>query len=624
MKARRSRFTEPKALELTEQAVALLRRSPFSAWAAYYLGTLPFLLGLLYFWGDMSRDAAASQRLVEWPMILGFLFVWMKCWQTVWTGQLMEQLELGEPAPWTWLRVRRMVAAQSALQPAGLFLVPLALLLAVPFAWVYAFYENVTILGDGREGRLREVWRRAWRQSGLWPVQNHWLIWMVSPYLLVLVAAQFLAIVPWLQAIAPAWSLGVVWLAVSLLSLLMLALCPLAIAVALNLAAALILLPELLRMLFGIETQFTRGAWGMMNSTWLAVTCALTCLVLDPLVKAAYVLRCFHGESRHSGLDLYSALKALRLQRTAPLVLLFLTFALELRAGMEDRPPQPDRSANHLSQAQADVAAVGKETEAASTGRLSPPNAGDLPATRHIPPEQLDRSIEQVLAGREYRWRLPRQMQQAKAQESWLEGSLRNLTERMRQWMRAFRKWLDELSRPFQPKPSGAPSKSGWLGSLRPLMLGGVFVLLVALGFLLWRRWRGRRTEVEVASVALASVPDLRQENVAASQLPEEGWLALAGELIGKGEPRLALRALYFASLANLEQRQLLTIARYKSNLDYLRELGRRAHAHPGLQAVFGENVTLFERVWYGFHEADQERLAGFRANVERIRTLGR
>ena len=70
MKARRSRFTEPKALELTEQAVALLRRSPFSAWAAYYLGTLPFLLGLLYFWGDMSRDAAASQRLLEWPIIL--------------------------------------------------------------------------------------------------------------------------------------------------------------------------------------------------------------------------------------------------------------------------------------------------------------------------------------------------------------------------------------------------------------------------------------------------------------------------------------------------------------------------------------------------------------------------
>ena len=45
MKARRSRFTEPKALELTEQAVALLRRSPFSAWAAYYLELCPFCWG---------------------------------------------------------------------------------------------------------------------------------------------------------------------------------------------------------------------------------------------------------------------------------------------------------------------------------------------------------------------------------------------------------------------------------------------------------------------------------------------------------------------------------------------------------------------------------------------------
>ncbi|MCI0421976.1 MAG: hypothetical protein L0387_35470 [Acidobacteria bacterium] len=610
MKAKRGRTSEPEALELIEQAIHLLRQSPFSAWAAYYLGSLPFLLGLLYFWGDMSRDAAASQRLAEWPIVLSGLFVWMKCWQTVCTCQLMEQLQQNESEEWTWSRICRMVAAQSAIQPGALFLLPVALLLTVPFGWVYAFYENVSILGDGREDRLRQVWRRAWRQAGLWPMQNHWLIWLVSPYLLVLVAALLLVIVPWFQAQAPSWSLGMVWLAVSLLSLLMLALCPLSVAVALNLGAALILVPELMRMLLGIETQFTRSAWGMLNSTWMAMTCALTYLALDPLVKAVYVLRCCYGESRHSALDLRSELKGLRLRRIVPLVIIFMTIALSSPAVAQERPARPGNTATN------------SPTTPAS--RPLATNAADSLLAQSITPEQLDQSIEQVLAGREYRWRLPRE-QQPRAQESWLAGSFRNLTLKVRNWMRAFREWFDRLFRPLQPEPSGGPSKSSWLGSLQPLLLGCIFVLLLALAFLFWQRWRERRRKlVEAVGEAVASVPDLTQENVAANQLPEEGWLAIAGEFISQGEPRLALRALYFAGLANLEHCHLLTIARHKSNLDYLRELGRRAHAHPGLQPIFRENVAAFERVWYGFHEASLETVTLFRANLERIRALAR
>jgi len=609
MKVRRVRTSEPEALELIEQAIHLVRQSPFSAWAAYYLGSLPFLLGLLYFWGDMSRDAAASQRLAEWPVVLSGLFVWMKCWQTVCTCQLMGQLQQKDSGEWRWSRICRMVAAQSAIQPGALFLLPVALLLTVPFGWLYAFYENISVLGDGREHQLRQVWRRAWRQARLWPMQNHWLIWLASPYLLVLVAALLLVIVPWFQAQAPSWSLGVVWLAVSLLSLLMLALCPLSVAVALNLGAALILVPELTRMLLGIETQFTRSTWGMMNSTWMAMTCALTYLALDPLVKAVYVLRCFYGESRHSALDLRSELKGLRLRRTVPLVIMFMTIALSSSAVAQERPARSGNTA---------------PSSPTIPSRPLPTSAADLLLAQSITPGQLDQSIEQVLAGRAYRWRLPRE-QQPRAQESWLVGSFRNLTQQVRNWMRAFREWFDRLFRPHQPHPSGGPSKSSWLGSLQPLLLGCIFVLLLALAFLFWQRWReGRRKVVEAMGEAVASVPDLAQENVTANQLPEEGWLALAGEFIGQGEARLALRALYFASLANLEHRQLLTIARHKSNLDYLRELGRRAHAHPGLQTIFGENVAAFERVWYGFHQASLETVTLFRANLERIRALAR
>ena len=48
--ARRTKHSDaPGALALLEQAVHLLRRSGGSALAAYYLGSLPFVLALLYF-----------------------------------------------------------------------------------------------------------------------------------------------------------------------------------------------------------------------------------------------------------------------------------------------------------------------------------------------------------------------------------------------------------------------------------------------------------------------------------------------------------------------------------------------------------------------------------------------
>ena len=118
----------------------------------------------------------------------------------------------------------------------------------------------------------------------------------------------------------------------------------------------------------------------------------------------------------------------------------------------------------------------------------------------------------------------------------------------------------------------------------------------------------------------MASVPDIADENVIASQLPEDDWLRLARELMGRGELRLALRALYLAGLAHLAQREMIRVAKFKSNRDYEQELRRRARALPELQAAFAENVGIFDRVWYGLHEVTQEALQRFQINLEKIK----
>ena len=116
------------------------------------------------------------------------------------------------------------------------------------------------------------------------------------------------------------------------------------------------------------------------------------------------------------------------------------------------------------------------------------------------------------------------------------------------------------------------------------------------------------------------ATPDLTDENVAANELPEDGWLKLARELMEKGDLRLALRALYLASLAHLAQREFVNIAKFKSNREYELELRRRARTLPELQNAFGQNVTIFDRIWYGMHEVNQESLQNFQSNMERIR----
>ena len=104
--------------------------------------------------------------------------------------------------------------------------------------------------------------------------------------------------------------------------------------------------------------------------------------------------------------------------------------------------------------------------------------------------------------------------------------------------------------------------------------------------------------------------------------VPEEQWLALARQWMEKGDARMALRAWFLACLALLGGRDLLSISRYKSNLDYRRELARRARSIPGLDREFAASVNSFETAWYGLTPSSASDGESFAAGFERIRGL--
>ncbi len=73
--------------------------------------------------------------------------------------------------------------------------------------------------------------------------------------------------------------------------------------------------PYLVKTFFGIESFFTRsGPSALLNTTFFAVSLAVSYLCINPISKAVYVLRCFYGDSIRSGIDLKADLQRFREQ----------------------------------------------------------------------------------------------------------------------------------------------------------------------------------------------------------------------------------------------------------------------------------------------------------------------
>ena len=506
-------MTERGPIDLIEQATRLFRSAGFATVGLYYIGALPFVLGFLFFWTEMSHDAFAYQSILPGSCAVALLYLWMNVWQAIYAVELRNRLGDRSEARWTARRILRLAIQQSAVQPTSLVVIPIGALLVLPFAWIYGFYQNFTVLADIKQSRAYAL---------LWTRQS-WLVLGIQTAFAIFVAA--------------------------------------------NIAIAIFAVPRLLQMLLGIETVFTRSGGRLLSSTFFAVCLSLTYLCVDPIMKAIYVLRCFYAESVHSGADLRSTLSVAAVLVVAILVPISGAFA------------QPQISA-----------------------------------------PELDRAIDQVIHQRQYTWRLPRQhAPEAESQKNifvrFTEGTWRAIRRGFRRLIKWIGEWLDELFRRREGEGGRSPA-----GALRVGMYFLLAAMAVGLGFLLIRALRQRTASQAAVAVAVAAPLDLSAENLVADQLPEEGWRGLAKDWIARNDFRMALRALYLASLAYLGERQLIRIHRGKSNRDYHRELDRRARSTPELAAVFGQNLAVFESSWYGRKEVGPDAIDAFVANLDRMK----
>ena len=606
MRSRKKQQPGKGALDIIEEVIHVLRRAPFRVVASYYVGTLPFVLGLLFFWADMSKSAYARAHLAQGAFVLALLFVWMKTWQAVYAGQVMAGVR-DEPGPrWTWRRLLRLAARQTIVQPFGLLLLPLALVVVVPFGWMYALYQNLTVLDDGESTEVRELTRRAAGLARLWPRQNLFLIWALSPFLLVMAVGLYLGMLPIAAAITPDWTVLYLQFYAVVYALLVIPLSPFGVIIALNIAATVLLAPQLIKMFLGVQTVFVTNPFAMFNSTFFALVCALTFLCMDPLVKAAYVLRCFYGESLHSGVDLKVGLK-----RVAKPAVVLCILAAATVAAMPAATQEGDAAATR--------------PEASTIQNPKSKIQNDL----RVAPGELANALDRELQSRRYAWRMPRVLPSPE-EEGLLAAWTRTITETLARWLKTLWNWIEKVLDWFGDHVlnvdmgQSARSLSAISAALRALLYLLLATLVCVLCVMLWRTWKRRGARrVDLVAEAVGVAPDLEDEDTAADDLAEEGWLALAEDLRSRGEWRLALRALFLAILASLNQRELIRIARFKSNRDYEQDLRHRAHVAPDLLDTFRRSVVTYETVWYGAHQATQEGYVNVMANLERLQASG-
>lgn len=237
----------------------------------------------------------------------------------------------------------------------------------------------------------------------------------------------------------------------------------------------------------------------------------------------------------------------------------------------------------------------------------------------------LDHAIDQTIHERKYTWRMPRETVAKDTKQGAIGRFFDKVADMLRKALRAARDWLRELLRKLFPRRNISRSyhDSGidWMTLSQTLLFVLITVAVCALAIFIYRLWQGKpRLDAVASEPVQKSVPDITDENVGADQLPEDGWMRLGRELLERGEFRLALRAFYLASLAHLAHRSLITLARFKSNHDYERELRRRGHSFPDLLLIFGDNLPVFERIWYGRHDVNGDMVNDFVANVERMK----
>lgn len=593
MKPRSKPGSEHTAVAIAEEAVELLINAPSRILLSYFLGTIPFIIGGLYFFAELVFNPTAEPLIPVLGAILAMLFMWMRYHQSRFMAQLL-RFRAGEPEPVRHIRdILESLLLHSLIQPVGFILLAIGLLLIVPFARLSSAFHYYSILASGPEPLDSSHFKKAVRVSVIDPGKQLALNWLFNPWFS---GAAFLFVFLILPILVHGFEVheDIYYLLVALIVLVAAISSPLGAILYANIAVSIYMLPGMILTFFGIETVFSRAGAGLFTTLFFMAAWMLTFLVMDPVMKSIYVVHYFYASSISTGEDILMHLR--RMARPAGLSVLLL---IGLGWGSLASAEMPDP--------------VSTTTQ-----------------SRYV--DALDASLQHEMSSPEYLWKLDRDYSFIPDDATNINALLRFLGKvsdftskwlnRLRDLLRKIWNWWHDLITPDAPIASKIDlhySEGIRQSEIAALILALASVLLAGL---LIKHIRHRRVSAHVSdSIPEPPVLDLFETDSAiAATLPESEWLATAERLTLDGDWRGALRAFYFATLACLAAVNLIVLARHKTDREYHGELKRHAHDKPELSEEFAGITRTFQMFWYGNRVLSKDGLDAFRDVQEAVR----
>jgi len=530
------------AINIVEEALCVLRNFPETL-AIYYIGSLPFILGILYFWADMSQGAYEGHHALGAAFILAILYIGMKSCHVYFSNHVYSKISQ-EPTPHRSLSEHFSLITTQALIQSSLFLVwPFALFLILPFGWVFPFYHYTSIIQES-SGNFKVIWDKSWELAKQWPGQN---------YILILLTTLFY------------------------------------IVIFINVAAAIFIIPQLLKSFLGIDSVFVLSGVHFLNTTFLSIAFSVTYLIVNPIIKTAYVIRYFDWNSIQFGNDIKANLNSFKLHKQIGLMVLMIILipSINLWAGETN------------------------DLETKTTYQSLTLGA-------------LNSSIDRVLSEREFAWRMPRgALHETKIESSnkdsvgWFSALMSKIRPVLRKIAKVFRKWLKELS--FLNGPDEPDDSKNQLLKMNKTLYTLIIVMTVLLGSILIIVWKRKKQKTVIEQLKPVKPMDITSDNIKADDLLLDQWLNMANHFLREGDLRHAVRAYYLGTLSHLAKTQMITIKSYKSNYEYELEIRRHARENPQLCEVFSQTIAFFNSVWYGDRSLKIQQVEEFYQLQEKI-----
>jgi hypothetical protein len=496
----------------------------------------------------MSNGSGGNDRIILSSLILVLLLILMKTGQAFFCLRSYETLMGGTFRKLSIQQLFTCVSQQLIFSCAEMIVMPLAMLLTIPFGWCYAFFQI------GSMGTLifeDNLIAQSITHSKVLPKQNHLMLWVICPQFLLTMVMCYIAVPPLVTLFDAGPNAQIlIYIITGILAFATLLVNPLGFILFVNFLAAIAFLPYLIRTLTGWESVYSMNGMAVLHPCVLLATWALSFLLMDPLVKISYLVRIYDHQSIRTGHDIIK-----RISAPALLCIAIFMFAC----------PQESYS-----------------------------------ETDRVNQQVFDKTVSEVLKDPSFSWREKKNFDLPEVKIN--TGPLKSMALHIKSFLKKVESWIIKFFKKEDKRKSKPLFKWYPLSIVIdpiPVMFISIFIILLYFIITVLRKQR-QKSIVSKAGTALPYTEEKTHHTVSADENPPDQWEQMAHEAISSGELRAGIRFLYLSTLSLLNDKKLLTLKKSRSNREIRRELQKR---YPD-QMSLNDNVNIlimnFEYTWYG------------------------